>query len=384
MNFSELMLTAFLQEQARTSHERLTYDGHDVKVGASTVSGCARKAAFPILFGEQPPTLSEFIRMRKGNIAEGVIEANLDELGVLYEKQGEYHGTEEFSFIQVHPDLLIDLANPGTIKSKEAKAFINRSKRKGAKYILYELKTSNAIPTEPHDYWVRQTNMQAQYIAEKKGIKPEEIDIYVYAIEINDGREQEYHIPFEIEEVLIAQDDALSFVSVIEDYIQFVNKEKDMMEFSINDVNRRVGNLCSICKFAHNCLGSGETIELSPDMARDVDTVKKWAIQEKNMKAMKDDVKKLMLNLGAKKAKAPGYAITLKGGNKKDIIDPTAFTDAEKLTLAKRDGNFVDVSVKNLARFMSDPDEKDAWIVDEKHMTTKMTALSVMITEVKD
>jgi len=383
IDFGQLMQSAFLAEQERTSNERLTYDGHDVKVGASTVAGCARKAAFPVLFGEQPPTLEEFIRMRKGNIAEGIIEGNLDELGIKYERQGDYQGVGEFDFIQVHPDILIDINNPGENLTREAQAFIQRSKLKGAKYILYELKTTDAIPKEPHDYWVRQTNMQAEYISVAKGVTPEEIDIYVYAIEINDGRNAEYHIPYEPEEVLLAQDDALSFVSVVEDFIQFANKEKDRMEFSINDVNRRVGNLCSVCKFAHNCLGSGEIVDLSPDMMRDIETIKNWSKQEKNIKAMKDGIKKFMLNLGTKKGRGDGYAITLKGGNVKNVINPDAYTDEEKLTLVKRDASLVNVNVKELAKFFGTKDEADMWISDDKHLMPKTSPISVMIMEVK-
>ncbi len=377
------MDVAFNKEQEKTKNERLTYTGHDVKVGASTVSGCAKMAAYPILFGEEPPTLAEFFRMRKGNIAELVIEGNLDEMGIKYERQGEYSGEGEFEFILVHPDILIDINDPGENLGPEAQEFINRSKDKGCEYILYELKTTNAIPVEPHDYWVRQTNMQAQYIADAKGIDPEKIDIYVYAIELNDGRNSEFSLEFEVEEVLLAQHDALSFASVIEDFIQYANKEKDVMEFTINDVNRRVGNLCSICKFAHNCLGSGEVIEFSPDMQRSISTIKEWAKQEKNIKATKDEVKKLMLNLGTKKGKSPGYAITLKGGNTKEVIDPAAFSDEEKLTLAKRDARFVSINVKELAQFYGTKEDKDLWITDEKHMMPKTSAISVMITEVK-
>jgi len=383
MNFSGIMNLAFNLEQERTSNERMTYTGHDVKVGASTVAGCARKAAFPILFGEEPPTLEEFFRMRKGNVAEGVVEGNLDILGIQYEKQGEYKGEGQFDFILVHPDIFIDANAPGDNLSAEATEFIQRSKDKGCDYILYELKTTNAIPSEPHDYWVRQTNLQAQYIADSLGIEPEKIDIYVYAIELNDGRNAEFNIEFEVEEVLIAQDDALSFASVIEDYIQYANKEKDAMEFTIHDVNRRVGNLCSICKFAHNCLGSGETVELPDDLARSVSDVKEWAKQEKNMKAHKEEVKQFMLNLGAKKAKTSGFKVTLKGGNKKDVINPDSYTDEEKLALAKKDANLIKIDEKQLSRYFGTEDDSMKWVTDEKHLKEKVSALSVMITEVK-
>ena len=383
MNFNELMYKAFLREQDKTKAERLTFTGNDVKVGASSVAGCARKAAYPILFGEEPPTLDEFIRMRKGNISEGVVEGNLDEMGIKYERQGEYQGSGVFSFFQIHPDILIDLSSPGDNLDEDAQAFIQRSLDKGCKFILIELKTTNAIPTEPHDYWVRQVNVQAEYIAEAKGISPEKIDMYVYAMELNDGRNAEFNIPYQVEEVMLAQDDALSFVNVIEDYIAFVNKEKNTMEFTINDVNRRVGNLCSVCKFAHNCLGSGEIIEFPEDIVRTISYVKNWAKQEKNVKASKDEIKQIMLNLGAKKGKAPGYAVTLKGGNSKKVIDPKSFTDEEKLTLAKRNANLVSVNIKELAKLKSSDDEKDLWITDEKHMVQKKTPVSVMITEVK-
>jgi hypothetical protein len=383
MNFADIMKKGFEKERERTKIERLTYDGHKVKVGASTVSGCAKMAAYPILFGEEPPTLEEDLRMRKGNIAELIVEGNLTEMGIKYERQGEYNGTGEFDFILVHPDILIDVNDPGENLDPDAEEFIQRSKDKGCDYILYELKTTNAIPAEPHDYWIRQTNMQAQYIADSKGIDPEKIDIFVYAMELNDGRNKEFDLDFEVEEVLLAQDDAISFVSVIEDFIQYANKEKDTMDFTINDVHRRVGNLCSICKFANSCLGSGEVVEFPPDLQRSISTIKEWAKQEKNIKATKEEVKKFMLNLGTKKGKAPGYAVTLKGGNVKEVINPDSFSDEEKLALMKRDASFVSVNVKQLAKFYGTKNEEDLWITDEKHMMPKTSAISVMITEVK-
>ena len=384
MNFSDLMYSAFLSEQERTKAERMTFEGNKVKVGASSVAGCARKTAYPILFGEKPPTLEEFFRMRKGNIAEGVIERNLDEMGIKYERQGEYRGTGIFDFFLVHPDILIDLSDPGDNLSEDAQKFIQRSIDKGCKFILIELKTTNSIPSEPHDYWVRQINVQAEYIAEAKGISPEQIDMYVYAMELNDGRHAEFNIPYQVEEVLIAQDDAISFVNVIEDYIVFANKEKDSMEFSINDVNRRVGSLCSVCKWAQDCLGSGKIVNLPDDIAREVKYVKEWSKQEKNIRAARDEIKKFLLSSGVKKGKAPGYAVTIKGGNKREVLDPKSYTPEEKLELAKRNADFVTVNVKELAKFRESKDEKDLWIVDKKHLVEKTSPVSIMITETKN
>ena len=383
MNFSEIMNTAFLAEQEKTSHRRFTFDGLKASVGASDVAGCARKAAYQILFGGEQPTLQEFFLMRKGNVSEGVIEGNLNELGIKYERQGEYFGTGIFDFMLIHPDILIDVNDAGNF-SIEAQGFINRSKGKGCKYILYELKTTNTIPKEPHDYWVRQTNIQAEYIAEAKGISPEEIDIYVYAIELDYGRYAEFHIDYDVEEVMIAQDDALSFVNVIEDYIHFINKEKDTMDLSINDVNRRVGNLCSICKYAHNCLGTGDIIEFPDDMKRELVEIKDYSKKYKNIESMKQDIKSFMMNVNARKGKAPGYAVTIKGGNEKDVINPNSFSDEEKLFLFKKDSILLSINTKAISKFKDSENDEDKWIFDKKHLTSKKTPISVMITEVSN
>lgn len=381
--FPEVMYDAFLIDQERVKSERRTFEGHSVKVGASDISACARKSAYPILFGEIDPSLENLYRMRKGNIAEKMIEDNLTQMGIPFERQGEYVGPGQFAFIVVHPDLLIDVDEALETAIESGRDLIQFAKDNGKTHILIELKTANAVPDEPHDYWVRQVNLQTDYIATDLGIDTDDMLSFVYCMELNDGRNKMFHIPFEVEEVLIAQDDALSYANVIEDFIQFANGEKEHMEYTINDVNRRVGNLCSVCEYAHNCLGSGETLEFPPDLARTVATVREYAKQDKNIKAMKTELKDVMLNLGVKKGVCDGYAVTLKGGNSNTVLDESSYTDEEKLQMVKMNPRLVTPNLKAIQALADPEDEKVSWMFGQKHEKKKQSPISVMIAESK-
>ena len=159
IQFKDLMMVAFKEEQVATSFKRMSPDGHNITIGASVA--CPLREYLDRTRGAWPVTFEQFIAMRKGNVTEGVFEGNLDFLKILFERQGNYYGVGLYSFMEVHPDLLINLYDQPDVTSKDGLEFIQELKDEGFKYALIELKTSNTIPKEAHSYWVKQVNVQS-------------------------------------------------------------------------------------------------------------------------------------------------------------------------------------------------------------------------------
>jgi hypothetical protein len=61
----DVMQSAFARKNKRTKSNRMTFDGHRARIGASDVAACARKTAYGILFGEPDPTLEQIIESLK-------------------------------------------------------------------------------------------------------------------------------------------------------------------------------------------------------------------------------------------------------------------------------------------------------------------------------
>ncbi len=335
MNFNKIMVAAFAILQEIVSSLRMAFINGDVRAGATDLI-CARKAAFGIMFEQPERTLEQSFLMAKGNIAEDMFAKNLETMGLVYETQGDYHGEGDKSFIQVHPDFLIDVNNPGE-PTGEAKEMIAYAKKNKFKYVLIELKTSNAVPLEPHGYWVQQVNMQVDYISKAKKIKQEEICAFVYVIELDYGRHDYYEIEFDPEDVLIAEYNAISFYDVITEYIQFANGDIEIedMQYTIYNVEPTFGTICNMCEWADLCTKEKDSIELPAELAEYAKEVKEWKDKEKNTKAKNTEIKEFMQKHNVKKSTSDGMVATIRGGNTKDIVDIDSMSDDEKDELWK-------------------------------------------------
>jgi len=349
MNFDKIMKVGFETEQLKTKNKRITFDGHRVRVGASDVAGCPRKTAYQLI-NEDKTTLSEYFRMRKGNVAEGVVEGNLREAGVQFEKQGEYLGEGIFDFILVHPDILINLGilEYMDIQDNDIKKDLMQDVKDGYKYVLIELKTTNNLPSEPHDYWVKQSSLQAEYIAREKDIDISEIKIVVYAMELNDGLTKQFDIEYDAEATTLIQEDALQLAEFMEEYIRYANMEVEEMQVTINDVNRNVGPLCSICKFAPECIGGSEVVQLPKELEDIAVYVKNFKAEEKNVKKSQDELRKFMLQSGAKRAEGSDAEVMITGGKKSEVVDETKLTKEEILELAEKHPDIIKFDSKKL------------------------------------
>jgi len=223
LNFNNLMLEAFSKEQFETSRDRILDEDGNIVIGASVA--CARQHAYDLTQGKTEPTLAQYFRMKKGNVAEGVVERNLNAIGIEYTRQAEHRCDGIFEFIRSHPDIVIDLENQKT-KNKIAKKWISELTKSGYSHVIVELKTTAYIPSEPHGYWVRQTSVQRDAMATALNIDPDKIFVILYAIELNNGQTMEYPMPPDEAELLLAKDDALSLHEFLEDWLQFAQKEK--------------------------------------------------------------------------------------------------------------------------------------------------------------
>lgn len=116
---------------ARDLGDRRTY------VGASDVSGCIRKA----VLGKRSPggeTLAGLLRMRRGHVAESIFRGIFEAAGVPHRYQVE----------AVHP------------QEPWARAHVDFVLEEGGRPVAFEVKTTDGVPSSPHEGWVRQLHQQ--------------------------------------------------------------------------------------------------------------------------------------------------------------------------------------------------------------------------------
>jgi len=374
-NMDRLMKIAFDKDQRKVSAERIMTRGLDrPKIGASDLA-CASKYVRDVIYGKHDIPLHHYFRMRKGNVAEKIIETNLASLGIEFESQGEYSCEGFFDFIEVHPDILIDLSQD---VEGEGREFIEELRKAGYKYALIELKTTNAIPPKPHDYWVRQVSLQVDAISTTLSIEHSEIYASVYAIELNNGLTRQYPIECDEEEIILSKDDAVTAQAVLEDWLQWANKEKDSMELSVNDVNRNIGNLCSVCDWAQECIGKGKEVRLPDETLPTLEVIAKHSEEAKNVKALKEELRDYLVKLGAGRAKTSGFTVSLRGGNKKEEIDPSGYSREEILAIARELPEVLTINKTYANSLIGNIDKELEWIIDG-HIKQKTTPLSVII-----
>ncbi len=368
-----MLYTSFKKEQEEMYYTRLSTLDQIATVGASDLA-CPKKTLYYKIDQSFVPTLSQAIRMRKGNVTEGLIEDSFTNMGVKFERQGEYKGEGLFGFITVHSDILIDLNDYGT-PNGETQAELDMAKRKGKKYLLVELKTTNMIPEEPHDYWLIQTMIQAKFIADVRGIDISDIDISVLALELNNGGYRQYSIEYDEELTNIALEEALILNEILTQLIEFHTGERETFDFTVDDAPRHVGSLCVECPWLHDCLGSTEEIGLPDDIARAAQEYKGWKEQERNMKEKGLLIKEFLKANKTKKAISPGLSLTIRGGNTKQVLDKSTLTDEDITSLWEKNMRVFDVDEKALQAL--EPDRYKQLVED--HSKTKTTAESLLI-----
>lgn len=373
MDLDKVQEEGFALDQENVSAHRITHEDGRVKMGASDLT-CPRQAGFNIMYGPAKRTLEQSYLMTKGNIAEDMFANNLKMVGLKYETQGDYHGPDEMDQIQVHPDFLIDVNDPGH-PIGEAKKMIEEAKESGVKHILIEMKTSNAIPTDAHDYWITQVNLQMDYIAIAKGAQPTEVDARVYAIELNHGRHGMFKIEYDPAEVLRAEDGARSFFVVIEEFIQLANGEIEEMTQTVHDIIPTYGTLCNMCDWADMCFKEKDKVELPKDLEIFATELKEWKEKDKNMAEKNTELKTFMQNAGVKKATSENMTLSIRGGNIKDIIDVDAMSDEDKDELWKNNMKVFNLNEVLFSKF--EPKRHKEML--KKYKTTKKTAESLIL-----
>ena len=373
INIDQVMVEAFKLEQEDVSAIRIVFEDGQVKIGASDLP-CPRKTGFNIMFGPVIRALSQSILMKKGNVGEEIFADNLKTMGIKYETQGHYHGPNELDFIQVHPDFLIDVNDPGNPVG-EAKKMIDDAKKAGIKYILIELKTSNAVPSEPHGYWIQQVNLQHDYISIAKGIKQEELSAKLYVMELDYGRHGMFDIPFDPAEVALAEKGAVSLYNVITEFVQFANGEIEEMTSTVFDIDATYGELCNMCDWTDMCFKEKQNVDLPKELEIYALELKEYKEKDKNMKAKGEELKQFMKNGGVKRATSEGMTLSIRGGNEKDIVDVDSVPDEKMNELWKAN---MRVFVLNETLFSKLEPKRHKEMLND-HRGTKVTAESLIL-----
>lgn len=379
LDLGMIMLENFRDEQSYTHLNRLTHDGLNVSVGASVA--CPRRTYFDYaVLTKNDRGLKEFIVMRKGNVSESLVELTLDSIGIPYEPQGEYVGKDLYDFMFVHPDILIDLDNLDTskIKNKKVRDHFDDIKKQKLKYLLVELKTSNSVPSEPHDYWVKQVSIQIHIIAEAKGIEVEEIGASVFVMELDYGFTGAFQIEYDEESVIIALEELMQLADALQDLVDFQNHMKDSMEFSSSDVPYNLGNLCSFCDHQAICYKGFEQndyIALPEEYAKELVEIKRYRDKKNNFDNMAKDISSWLVKSGVRRGVSSIAEAKLRGGNKKvnKEVEPK---DIKKLY--EEHPEFFVIDQDRVLRQLDNKKIAELFIVkEEEYLTTVSMSISI-------
>lgn len=176
MDVKQILTQGLTRASAR--HTAETLGDRSTYVGASDASGCPRKA----IMGKRNPggthTLAAMIRMLRGHLAENILVTAYRQAGITFWHQYELVPTNFPGPCRIHPDLIVEevAGETGTLE-------------------VQEIKTTEGIPSQPYDSWVRQLNLQMGALRQADPGKL--VKGKVVAMDLNTGQAKEYPIDFD-------------------------------------------------------------------------------------------------------------------------------------------------------------------------------------------
>lgn len=257
-------LLEIIQEGLKLDNQNNTSLGDRSKyVGASDVGSCLRNAYLSKL-NTVDYSAEQLLVLFRGQIAEEIVRRGLVAKGIPYTYQAELKGQGDYDFVRVHPDFLFCSAS---------------------ECVVVECKTvRDLIPEAPYESWIYQVQLQLHLTMQTYGKKTRG---YVLAIELGSGKMQDYEVSYNPTLVQIALDRATMLWQAMKDKTE-PQAEEQMY--------------CSQCHFKGSCPKMAGGLEQAPDdiamMAR---RLKELSSYEKEIKALKENLKAFMEASGAKK-----------------------------------------------------------------------------------
>lgn len=269
MSVKDMLMEAFTKNK---------WDRSDF-IGASDIGQCMKKSYLSKVQGEEF-SFEQYMVFKRGHLAETIVKEGLVSSGIPFGSQESIRLKGKYSFIKLHPDFV-------------------------AQYMYYamvhEVKSiSSPLPNgKPRESWILQNQLQILGVAQ-------EYDCHalgnISTINLNSGELLE----FDIKPNELLQEAALSRATKLWDCVQTKTEPEG-----------EVSDLCAFCSFKGQCQtlrNRGD--ELPDEIVQMAKEIKAYSRKEKEIKAMKDNIKAYFEAAGIEKGVADGITLTVRSYGK--------------------------------------------------------------------
>lgn len=243
-------------------------------IGASDIGQCMKKSYLSKVQGEEF-SFEQYMVFERGHLAENIVKKGLVNNGIPFGSQESIRLKGENDFIKLHPDFV-------------------------AQYLQYamvhEVKSiSSPLPNgRPRESWILQNQLQLLGVIQ-------EYDCHalgnITTINLNSGELLE----FEIKPNELLQEAATSRAKKLWDCVQTKTEPEG-----------EVSDLCAFCSFKGQCQTLRDRGDELPDeIVQMAKKVKEHARAEKEIKAIKDNIKAYFEAAGIQKGVADGITMTV-------------------------------------------------------------------------
>lgn len=243
-------------------------------IGASDIGQCMKKSYLSKVQGEEF-SFEQYMIFERGHLAENIVKKGLVANGIPFGSQESIRLKGKNDFIKLHPDFIAQYLQYA---------------------IVHEVKSiSSPLPNgKPRESWVLQNQLQLLGVTK-------EYDCHaignITTINLNSGELLE----FQIEPDELLQEAAISRAKKLWDSVQTKTEPEG-----------EVSDLCAFCSFKGQCQtlrNRGE--ELPIEIVQMAKEIKGYSRKEKEIKAMKDNIKAYFEAAGIEKGIADDITLTV-------------------------------------------------------------------------
>ncbi|WP_294963412.1 hypothetical protein [Sulfurimonas sp.] len=252
-------------------------------IGASDIGGCLRKAYLSKLKHEKHD-IQQLIVFERGHVAETIIAKMLK--GTPAKQQVEAVGKAKNGFpIRAHLDFEVDF---------------------GPVSVVIEAKSTSIPVDEPYYSWILQEQLQMGLLKNKN--KGKAVRGYIVAIDVNTG----WYKTFKVEPNQALYDIAMNRANILAEAL--VNKQEPEAEAQL---------YCAKCSFKGDCpaITCGVTDQLPEDVIEVAKKIASLNKVEKEIKALKTQLKDYMEATETRIVKADNHTVSLISRKGKKTVD---------------------------------------------------------------
>lgn len=253
-------------------------------IGASDISSCLRKA-YLSKTNHVEHSIAQHIVFQRGHIAEELVKKMLQGVPLLRE-QVEVQAKASNGFpIKAHIDFVVESKNDS---------------------VVIEAKSTSIEVDEPYESWITQVQLQMGLLQLQQ--KNKKVRGYVIAINVNTG----WYKTFEVEPNSVLLGLALEKANTLAHAIENGQEPESQEQL-----------YCSSCAFKGDCpsITKGCVDNLPDDVIEVVKKIKSLSSVEKEIKALKTQLKDFMQSTNKTRAKADDFTVSMVKVKGKKTVD---------------------------------------------------------------